>query len=300
MSKPSSKPFKPILPSTPTRPASRFFGPAGQHNIIRDQLQLSTWLALGALAQGPLYLLLGRLAFAPAFVLLLYRALDAYAQATGWKHNSYMDDVLLQKFSAQFPDEEGTYGPEPSKQGVVVLLIGTRCNHPLGILAPGFKTSGDYFASMARDLDAHSEEFGFLGMSTYLNANDRTTGNELVNFAYFRTTAGLHAFAHSDYHRGAWDWWNRTVKQHPHLSIFHEIFEAPKGHWENIYVNSHPSGLNATAHKVIDEEGQELWASPVVDASRGLLKTSGGRMSRSLANEHDGYEFNDVYEKEKA
>ena len=300
MSKPSPKPFTPLIPTTATRQPSRFFGPANGLPILRDQLSLSTWLALGALLQTPLYFLLGRIAFLPAALLLAYRALDAYAQATGWKRNTYMDGVLTKKFSAQFPDEEGEYGSQPCNTGVVVLLIGTRSNHPLGMLAPGFKTTADYFQSMAESLDKHSEEFGFLGMSTYLNTNDRSTGNELMNVAYFRTTAGLHAFAHSEHHRDGWNWWNRTVKEHPHISIFHEIFEAPRGHWESIYVNSHASGINATQHKVIDEEGQERWASPVVDASRGLLKTSAGRMSRSKADEHEGYAFHDVYENEKA
>lgn len=296
MSKPSQKPFQPTLPPQDKRPASRFFGAATRTQLIRDQFTISTWLCLGAIAQGPLYFLFGRLAFLPAFALILYRVLDNYAQTTGWKRNTYMDDTLKQKFSAQFPDEEGNYGNQPCNTGVVVLMIGTRCNHPLGLLAPGFKDTGDYFVQMAKDLDTHSEEFGFLGMSSYLNINDRSTSSELMSVAYFRTTAGLHAFAHSEYHREGWNWWNKTVKQHPHISIFHEIFEAPKGHWESIYVNSHVSGINTTMHKVIDEEGAEKWAYPMVDASRGLLKTSAGRMSRSAAQEHEKYEYHDVYD----
>lgn len=297
MSRPSAKPFNPLLPTEPTRPRSAFFGSAGPQNIIRDQLTISTWLLLGGLAQAPLYYIFGRLAFLPTILILAYRVLDAYAQATGWKRNTYMDGILLKKFSAQFPDAEGEYGAQPARDGVVVLLIGTRCNHPMGLLAPGFKETGDYFTQMAKDLDTHAEEFGFLGMSSYLNANARTTGSELMNVAYFKTTAGLHAFAHSDYHRGGWNWWNKTVAQHPHISIYHEVFEAPKGHWENIYVNSHVAGITATTHKTIDEEGREVWASPVVDASRGLLKTSAGRMSRSQAKEHEEYAYHDIYDR---
>lgn len=299
MSKPTPPAtFKPLLQPASARQPSRFFGPASAHNILRDQLPLPTWLALGSLIQGALYLLLGaRLAFLPALVYLLVRALDAYAQTTGWKSNPHMAGVLKQKFSAQFPDPEaGDFGSQPASQGVVVLLIGTRCNHPLGLLAPGFKQTGEYFQSMARSLDAHSEEFGFLGMSSYLNLNDRTSGNELLSVAYFRTTAGLHAFAHSEYHREGWNWWNRTVKEHSHISIFHEVFEAPRGHWENIYVNSAVSGICATQVAVPGKEGQGEWVRPVVDASRGLLKTSKERMGRSGGEEHEGYAFHDVYE----
>lgn len=297
MSKPSPKPFQPVLPTQAERPTSRWRAPISGTNIIRDQLSISTWLLLGALAQGPLFYLLGRLALLPSILILGYRALDAYAQATGWKRNTYLDDIILQKTGGQFPDSEGSYGTEPSRDGVVVIMLGTRCNHPLGMLAPGFKESGDYFASMAADLDAHSEEFGYLGMSAYINVNDRATANEIISIAYFRNSAGLQAFAHSEYHRGAWNWWNKNVKKHPHLSISHEIFDAPRGNWESIYINSHLSGLHATTSKVVNEEGQERWARPVVDASRGVLKTSKGRMARSEALEHERYEFHDVYER---
>lgn len=70
---------------------------------------------------------------------MLYRAFDTYAMTVGWKHNPYMDNIIPTKFSAQFPDSEGHYGNKPSNSDVVVLLIGTRCNHPMGLLAPGFK-----------------------------------------------------------------------------------------------------------------------------------------------------------------
>lgn len=214
----------------------------------------------------------------------------AYAMSVGWLHNTYQDDIIHKKFSAQFPDEEGKYGNKPADTDVVVFLIGTRCNHPLGLLAPGFKELGGYFPSMTKDLEQHADEFGFLGMTAWLNSSDRTTQSEIMSVGYFKTTEGLHAFAHSKYHREGWDWWNRNIKNHPHLSIFHETYHVPKGHWENIYVNSHTSGVTSTTFKYTDEmTGMDKWASPVVDASKGVLKTSGGRMARSHGDEHDKY-----------
>ena len=47
--------------------------------------------------------------------------------------------------------------------------------------------------------------------------------------------------------------------------------------------------------KITDEEGKEKWASPVVDASKGLLRTSAGRMSRSQAGEHEKMGIVDPY-----
>lgn len=43
------------------------------------------------------------------------------------------------------------------------------------------------------------------------------------------------------------------------------------------------------------EQGKPFFVSPIVDARRGLLKTSAGRMSASQATEHDKYN-DDPYE----
>ncbi|KAI7270667.1 hypothetical protein KC345_g7388 [Hortaea werneckii] len=260
------------------------------YRFFRDQLSITTWLSLGAVAQSLLFSAFGRLAFLPGATLILYRVAVAYLQATGWMHNPYMDGVIREKTSAQFPDASGSYGSTPANNDVVVLLIGFRNNHPLGILAPGAKDIADGFQAMAKDLDAQADKFDFLGMTTWLNANTRETQNEILSVGYFKTVEGLHAFAHDDLHRKWWTWWNQSYKKWSHMSIFHEVYHAPKGHWENIYINSHVSGIESTTTKVVDEEtGKEMWASPIVDAGCGLLKTSAGRMSRSEAREHDKY-----------
>ena len=240
--------------------------------------------------QSALFLAGGRYALIPALAIVLYRSLDTYAMSKGWKHNIYMDGILQKKFSAQFPNELGEYGNKPADSEVVVFLIGTRCNHPLGLFAPGFKELGGYFPSMVKDLEKHADEFDFLGMTSWHNLGDRSTNAEIMSVGYFKSVEGLHNFAHSTYHREGWDWWNKNVKQYPHLSIFHETYQVPKGHWENIYVNSHTSGITSTTFKVTDEmTGKEVFASPIVDASKGLLKTSAGRMSRSKGDENDKY-----------
>ncbi|KAK3706950.1 hypothetical protein LTR37_012449 [Vermiconidia calcicola] len=256
--------------------------------LLKDNFLLSTWLCFGAVGQGILFLVVGRLALVPAVALLLYRSLDAYAQAIGWKHNPYMDGILMKKHSVVFPDEVGKFGSKASNKDVVVLLIGARCNHPLGIFGPNFKELGDYFDGMIKDLETH-EEFDFLGSTAWVNHSDRATNNELLTVCYFRTVEGLHAFAHSKYHRGGWDWWNKEYNNMPHLSIYHETYHAPAGNWESIYVNSHISGINRTSHKVLDDEGREMYIHPIVDASKGVLKTSAGRMDRSQGLEHEKY-----------
>lgn len=109
------------------------------------------------------------------------------------------------------------------------------------MLAPGFTDTSDHFTAMIKALDNPEgrEQYGFLGISSYLGSQHGTS-NEVVTISYWRNAEGLHAFAESAVHRKAWDWWNKTVKQHPHLVIFHEIYKAERNSHENIYVNSEP------------------------------------------------------------
>nr|POE72457.1 dynein heavy chain, cytoplasmic [Quercus suber] len=274
----AGKPFIGLLAAKEQRPKAAFFAGAATHN-------------------GSLYLVLGRIALAPAVLYLLYQSFITYAISTGWMRNPYMDNVIPKKFAAQFPDERGQYGSKPADSDVVVFLIGTRCNHPLGVLAPGFKDMGAFFPDMVKSLEAHAEEFGFLGMTSWLNSDNRTSKSEIMQVGYFKNMDGLHKFAHSADHMKGWTWWNRHVKQYPHVSIWHETYHVPKGHWESIYVNSHAGGITSTTHRYLDETtGKEMWASPVVDASKGLLKTSAGRMSRSKGDEHDKLELDPKFD----
>jgi hypothetical protein len=281
------KQFKAMTEPEDKRQKGTFGSAAMGLSLIRDNFTILTWLCFGAVVQGIFFLIAGRLALTPAVAILLYKTLDAYAQSIGLKPNSYMKGVLPKKFAVVFPDEEGNFGNEPSNQDVTVFLIGIRINHPLGLLAPGVTKL--QMPEMIKDLEEHSEEYGFLGMTNWLNASDRTTNSELLQVCYFRNNEGLQKFAHSKLHRDNWDWYNRHIKEIPHISIYHETYHVPKGNWESIYVNSHISGINTTSVKVIDEEGNEKWTHPIVDASKGQLKTSMGRMSRSKGHEHDGY-----------
>ncbi|KAK0862451.1 hypothetical protein LTS02_007210 [Friedmanniomyces endolithicus] len=284
------KPFVGLVAPSEKRPRSAFFGKYGSLSLFRDNFTLTTWLCFGAVIQSGLFLAVGRPAVLPALAYLAYRSLRAYAMSVGWIHDVYMDDVILKKTSAQFPNAEGEFSSKPADDEIVVFLIGTRVNHPMGLFAPGFASVGDMFGQMAKDCDNHAEEFGFLGMTSWINNGTRETNNEVLQVAYFRTPEGLHEFAHSKYHTNAWDWWNTNYKSHPHISIYHETYHIPKGHWETIYINSHRSHLGSATFKTYDsEKGQDMYMSGVVDASKGVLRTSQGRMSRSKGDENEHF-----------
>lgn len=67
--------------------------------------------------------------------------------------------------------------------------------------------------------------------------------NGFMTCCYFRTIEDIHRFAHSPIHRDGWNWWNKVADTHPHLSIMHEIYAAPKKQWENIFLNYHLTGI---------------------------------------------------------
>ena len=129
---------------------------------------------------------------------------------------------------------------------------------------------------MVKDLETNVATNGFLGSTSYLG-NSRTTKSELMTTFYFRSLADVEAFAHGPVHREGWNWWSATIKEHRHLAICHEVYEAPHGAWESVYVNYHATGMGATVHKVRDDEGQEKWVRPLVHAERGPLSTHKGR-----------------------
>ncbi|KAK8163189.1 hypothetical protein BC567DRAFT_232925 [Phyllosticta citribraziliensis] len=298
----------PLVKPRPTRPLSqqllsiqrKAWGlPTGLVSKIRDQLTISSWLALGACLQSLLFLVAGRIALVPAFVLIFYRIVDTALMVKGIKPDpEAMDNIIRNKYTVLYPDGQGKYTGKPANKDIVVFMIGARSNHPLGLLAPGFGTMGDYFDSMCKDIEARSEEYGLLGHTNYAVQGDVSTSTETMSVMFFENFEGLHKFAHDPLHREAWNWWNRDLAKFGHLSIWHEAFHSPAGHWEGIYVNSHPRGLAATTVPITLEKdsgdlkaGTKAYFSPIVDARKGVLKTSAGRISalRSKADEHDKY-----------
>lgn len=201
-----------------------------------------------------------------------------------------MSNVVPGRVSAQFPDST-----TPSQNPIVVIKLGARCNHPLGAFHPYMQRINSYFIRTVKDLEDHGEQYGFLGASSYI-ATERAAANETMTLVYFRTYEGLHAWSHAagGVHREAFNYWNNEVmgngknKVGRLFSIMHEVYQIPAKKWESIYVNYQPTGQGATRYKV-NVDGQEKWASPLVDADKGSLRTSKGRLGLSDGNDHEAY-----------
>ncbi|KAI9877777.1 MAG: hypothetical protein M1830_000492 [Pleopsidium flavum] len=286
-----------------------------ENGMIRDNFNTSTWLCLGACLQSILLLSLPSRFYAllPAFAILAFRIGDVLLMTFGLKRNQYMNGVIAGKFSAQIPDTNGKFSANPADSQVCVMILGVRSNHPLGMFGPGYKEIADYFKNMVKELEANPEEYGFLGMSSWLNFGDRAASNEIMTVSYYRSAAHLHHFARGPSHRAGWDWWNKMVKEHPYLGIMHEVYAVPKQGWESVYINYHPTGLGkfgntlemlhrqeaesranadtfavaATTHIAKGTEGNNTWVSPIVDSRKGRFRSSAGRMGRGLGDENE-------------
>ncbi|PGH35986.1 hypothetical protein GX50_01156 [[Emmonsia] crescens] len=287
----AEKSFRPLLspqkvPAYPKHARrmkiNRYYG------VIRDNFTISTWLLIGGLFQGMAVALLGYLTLLPTAAVIAYRVGDNLAMARGWKRNRYLSGVLLNRFTAQVPRSDGSFGSTPAERSVVVFIIGSKCNHPLGLFDPVYRKVADYFAATVRELEDTPEESGLLGRTSWIGDRE-TAANELMTVMYFRDFESLHKYAHGPLHIKAVKYWSSIVKDTPHVSIFHETYVVPKGQWENIYVNSRPTGLSAAAFPVRSAQGngETEWMSPIVDARHANLRTAAGRIQADYLK---GYE----------
>ncbi|KAF4550981.1 Hypothetical protein D9617_15g043350 [Elsinoe fawcettii] len=268
------------------------------HSMIRAQFNIETWLILGAVGQSLLTLLLPiRLALLPAALFLLLKIASAYATKFSLLPNPHTQGTITTKFSAQLPSSTGDFGSTPARDSLAVFLIGARNNSPLGIMNPQFKKTGDFMAGMLARLESDPDS-GFMGASSWIGT-ERTSNATTMQVMYFRSAADVHAFAHGPLHREAWEWWYKNLAENKDLGIWHELYEVPSGNYESVYAQMAPLGLAATQKRVVVQEGgekREGWIYPVVDARKGQLKSSSGRMARSDGRENEKYGTKDIYE----
>ena len=252
-------------------------------NTLQLNFSLFTWSLLGATIQGTILLIHPSIiSLLPAISLLLIRFVDSCLMAFNLKRNVYMTDVIPKKIAGVSIDADGQFTEKPATGKIAVLLLGAKTNHPFGLFAPGLKELGGWLGKMLEDLDANAASRGFLGQTDFIRYDERGA-LELTNIIYWKDLASIHDFAHAPLHREAWKWWEDTLKEHDFIGINHEIFEADTGSWESIYANFQPTCFGATSYlrkggKLESGIVPDQWVSPLVDASRGKLARSSGRL----------------------
>ncbi|PYH98144.1 hypothetical protein BO71DRAFT_416571 [Aspergillus ellipticus CBS 707.79] len=253
-------------------------------------MTVTSWLLLGALLQGLACLLFGPAAMLPSAAVLLYRLADHLLMAAGLTRNRYLDGVIPTKYGAQIPRPDGSFGSAPAAESLVVFHLGARVNHPLGMLGPGGKALGEWSDRMIADMTANRDKYGLLGTSHWAK-QDAAAGNEVLTLFYMRDYEGLHRFAHDATHMDGVRWWTRIVASHPHIAIYHETYLVPRGQWENIYINCHPTGLGEAWFPVhagdkAAEPARE-YVRPAVDARTGALRSASKRLQLGWLEERE-------------
>ncbi|KAK4494914.1 hypothetical protein PRZ48_014270 [Zasmidium cellare] len=261
--------------------------------ILRDNFTIPTWLMLGALIQGVLsFLPYPNIALvAPVAMVLLFQVTRTALQSFGVLKNPRMDGIIPGRVAAVFPNEKDGQHDKAGDQQVCAIILGIRSNHPLGMFAKGFKEAGDYFDQMLAELDKDATKHGYLGASGWISCADRGHASEKMGLLYFNSAQAVHDYAHGPLHTKAMQWWIQAHKSMPYIGLMHEILEAPKGGWEGIYMNYHPTGLGATS-KEVEINGTKAWVNPLVRA-KGPLLWSRGRMGKE-SGEKDWQEFHDA------
>lgn len=280
--------YKLVVSPTRTKPktqSTRTSEFEGLLQILGTNFSVITVLLVGACLQTVIVLTVRdyRYALLPAFIALSWRLINSILIAYNVKANPYMKDVFLGRASTIVPDQEGTIDSD-KRQQVVILLLGAKTNHAFGIFGGQFNQVFNWLKKMNNQFDSENAPEGFLGQTSY-NRKDERGALEFSIISYWRSIEDLHAYAHSPLHREAWLWWEKTLKQNDCVGINHEIFEAPAGHWENIYANFQPTGLGSISvlrkgdkleGGVIDDE----WITPLVDIRKGKLSKSSARLGR--------------------
>jgi heme-degrading monooxygenase HmoA len=242
-------------------------------------------------------------AFLPALLVLLARFGDTMLITYGWKKNPYLQEAILHRTSPQIPDEDGNFHDDASAEGVTVFMLGAKLNHPLGLFSHNVREIGDYLGTMVRELENNKTNLGFYGGSSW-TTQDKNGATELLFLSYWRSADDIHNFAYGPTHRKAWEYWNETVAENDHFGINHEIFQVAPKNWEAIYVNFQPTLLGATSYlkkgdKMIGGTVDDKFISPLIDATRGKLRSSAGRLGRDgnlLYEKHGMPPKNGTYE----
>lgn len=255
--------------------------------FILNAFSLSTILLAGALLQSFLHIFLPlRYAILPAAFLLLLRITDTALISYGFKHNPYEDPIRRDKWTAQVPEKDGV-PQKASDKGIVAFLIGAASNHPLGPLAPGFKTTGDFFRDMFVEIEADAAKWGYLGKSNPLIELNPSGTFTTMTVSYWASIEHLHAFAHGPSHREGWAWWDHYRQSHHDVGIYHETFFAPSGSWETIYENMHPMGMGKIRFPINKSEKgegdhQQQVVSGLVPARDVKWRGMANRMARGV------------------
>ncbi|KAK7739639.1 hypothetical protein SLS53_005606 [Cytospora paraplurivora] len=247
--------------------------------LLKDELSLSTWLAVGAALQ----MLFGLAA--PAQYVLLPVALtfsiwglDFALQYLGLRKSPYLRDAVRDRHSIMFRERDGSRPQEGlGTKPVAMFLIGIRSNHPLGRFAPKYRKFNEYMDELYEYAEANH-----LGRTPDWLNNEHAQNNTLCSISYWRSLEELEAFAREPIHIKALKFLfsvGMGPKGHE-LGVIHEVMVCPPGHWEAVYSNINPWGLGAAKFPM--PNGRPGLQGPIYERDPKKINGMWGRMGNKL------------------
>lgn len=98
-------------------------------NLLKDELSLASWLAIGATVQVLVSLAAPpRYALVPLALVVAARVLDFAAQYLGLVPNYYLKQAVMGRHSVMFPGRDGSRPEEMGTKPVAIFLVGIRSN----------------------------------------------------------------------------------------------------------------------------------------------------------------------------
>ena len=98
-------------------------------NLVKDELSLPAWLAIGAAAQILVNLTApSEYVFAPAAIAFSFLALNFLTQFLGILRNPYLKDAVMDRHSVLFPEDDGSRPEKMGNKPIAMFLIGIRSN----------------------------------------------------------------------------------------------------------------------------------------------------------------------------
>lgn len=128
-----------------------------------------------------------------------------------------------------------------------VFILGARSNMAMK-LDLGFKTVGDRFDAIMKELERLPADCGYLGGDHYITTNVQR-GSNITAITYWRSYEHLMRYTHDRNlaHVAAMKAVVDTVYKSPQIGIWHETYVIKPGQHESIYMNCPPIGLGAAA-----------------------------------------------------
>ncbi|ROV93458.1 hypothetical protein VPNG_09625 [Cytospora leucostoma] len=277
--------------------------------LLKDELSLSTWLAVGAALQVLFGLAApARYVLLPVALVFSIWGLDFALQYLGLRKSPYLRDAVRDRHSIMFRERDGSRPQEGlGTKPVAMFLIGIRSNHPLGRFAPKYRKFNEYMDELYEYAEANRATNGckfplnplmhpppsfpkladflaflHLGRTPDWLNNEHAQNNTLCSISYWRSLEELEAFAREPIHIKALKFLfavGMGPKGHE-LGVIHEVMVCPPGHWEAVYSNINPWGLGAAKFPM--PNGRPGLQGPVYERDPKKINGMWGRMGNKL------------------